>query len=185
MNTMDSLFHNEDKNNHIPDDNELLRDIDLLKTKIYAVQSEIDNCIMEAKYLESWKKGRAVGFVLMLIASIVLSLMVFPYVDIWGDSQTGSSFTRTDALMLSVSSTALIFGCLILVVAYIITFVLGIKAIGEAGNSMFAIGIAHRFGLRNYYENYDRICTAKRSLDIEMNELQEEMKTKKDLLGEQ
>lgn len=160
---------------------ELRRETGLLKDKIALLQNEIEDNQLAITNLDKWKKGRGTGFFIMIIVTVLFTLALFPYTDIFITSFYAPG-SKSNAVGFSTSLTALTFGTLLLVVLLIITIITAIIAIAEAGNSFGARSLANLLNRKNYYNSVEPLLTAKQIMDKEMYELRAEIKDKSERL---
>lgn len=168
--------------------NDLRHDSMMLREKIYNLQNDIEDCEYMIANLDKWKSGRWVGFVFMLILTIIGFAIEWFYINIQGNAMGAGIQTKAAALEFAVSSTSLAFFTTVLLALGCFTMFLGIKLMLETGTSMGSRRLAEALGVKNYsnyvedkkrkYNSYEKkmqsMVREKSRIDSEISEMAKE-----------
>lgn len=151
--------------------NDLRHESQKIKDRMSKNEVEMDTAQYEMNYLKKWKSGRSVGFFIMLIVTVAGMGIEYFYVVIQGNAMATMHRDNSAAVEFAVSSTAIIFFSMLLMVITLFTFFLGAKLMLEVGRSKMSRSLARSFGVKNYYNSIEHFKERESAINREKYEL--------------
>lgn len=142
-----------------------------LKEQKVLLQNEIDDNTMAINNLKKWKKGRGIGFFVILTINLLFILSLFPQVNFWGVNSAERGHNLNSTVTFALSSTSMLFAFGITIALSIFTILVGIKLVMELGSSRGAQVLAARFRKKNYYTEYNELIPKTKELADAMFDL--------------
>ena len=133
--------------------NDLRHESQAYDAKLKTLETDLDTAEYEIDYLNRWKSGRWIGFVIMLAVTGICFAIEYSYVEIQGNAMALRLSNKAAAVEFAVSSTAITFFTILLIAISIFTIVIGIKMTLELSHSKGTRRLAASMGIKNYH-NY-------------------------------
>lgn len=163
---LSSRFMNEDTARELAS---LRRQNQILHRNLQRLESELFDTRLELESLNGHKRGRWVGFALILLATLLFGLILIPYLEFNATSlNSDNSDYVLNSLSFSVSTTALLFGGVLELGLIAWSIIQGSIVIAQLGSSSLARALSKMYRLVNYPE---AIHFANARLSIQLSEL--------------